>query len=212
NGRTPLHTACIEQKYEAVEFFLNKCGDKTEFVNKCDNKKRTALHYTVEYIGDEKHQRIIEILLKSGARTDIQDDEGKTPLHEIRHCSHGVSQVIKLLLGSNKKNIDTQDKSGLTPLHLATKAGNVEAVRSLLLEGADVTIEDDDDGMTALMFACQEYVANSSTILQLLLEVKSDIEHFNRFGLTALQEAVAEGNISCVEALLKYGADPNTVS
>lgn len=51
-----------------------------------------------------------------------------------------------------------------------------------------------------------------SALLELLLKLKStDIELKDETGVTALATAVAEEQLDCVQLLLKYGANPNTV-
>ena len=48
-----------------------------KFVDKLDERKRTALHYAVE----RSFPDVVSYLLKKGAKPTLQDLNGMTPLH-----------------------------------------------------------------------------------------------------------------------------------
>ena len=77
----------------------------------------------------------------------------------------------------------------------------------LIRSGADPTLKDKSE-MTALHYACRDRDAHVQ-IVKLLLkipEVVSGLEHKNKFGNTALMEAVFENSHLCVSRLLGAGA------
>jgi ankyrin repeat protein len=91
------------------------------------------------------------------------------------------------------------------PLIDAVKAGNVESVRALLKQHADVNAPL-PDGTTALHWAAH---ANAADLARLLIDAGANANVANRYGVTPLSLAVTSGNAALAEMLLKAGADPN---
>jgi ankyrin repeat protein len=91
----------------------------------------------------------------------------------------------------------------------AVKAGNREAVRARLKQPAGMAEVNarEVDGTTALHWAVR---ANDLETAQLLLAAGARAEVANRYGVTPLWLAAANGSAVLVEALLKAGADANT--
>ncbi len=87
----------------------------------------------------------------------------------------------------------------------AVKAGNVESVRALLKQGADVNAAS-ADGTTALHWAAQ---TNATELAQLLIAAGANANAANRYGVTPLTLAATSGNAALAEALLDAGADAN---
>lgn len=88
----------------------------------------------------------------------------------------------------------------------AVKAGDVQAVRTLLKQRANVNAAE-ADGMTALHWAAR---ANAMDTVQLLLSSGANAKAANRYGVTPLSLAATNGNAAVIDALIKAGADPNT--
>ena len=95
---------------------------------------------------------------------------------------------------------------GFTALHLAAFFGKVEATRTLLEAGADVTTY----GTNA--FANQPLHAAAAgrhiEVCRLLLAAGSDIEATQHGGFRPLHEAAHSGDVELVELFLSAGADP----
>ena len=101
------------------------------------------------------------------------------------------------------KNITNTE--GNTLLHLACYENNVEIVRFLLKNGADINKED-KNGFTPLYLACYE---NNVEIVRLLLEKDADINKEDKDGNTPLHVACYENNVEIVRLLLEKDADIN---
>ena len=95
------------------------------------------------------------------------------------------------------------------PLIEAARNGDVEAVRSLLAEGADVNTTP-GDGMTALHWAAER---RHAAVADLLLAAGAEVEAKTRLGgYTPLHLAGRGGHGPIVSALLDAGADPHATT
>ena len=64
----------MQENYEICERLIIAKAD----VNETDLRKKTPLLKSARH---NAHSAILELLLKAGARPDIADEEGNTPLH-----------------------------------------------------------------------------------------------------------------------------------
>jgi ankyrin repeat protein len=118
-GRTSLMYTVIDDKKEIY-------GLVTEGVDidAQDNDGRTALHFAVQSYRVDA----ITLLLQAGARVDLKDKFGNTPLCTAVNNSQGRGEIIRLLLkGGAEKN--TKNLSGLSALDLARTIVNYDVVQ-----------------------------------------------------------------------------------
>jgi len=110
----------------AVTNDLHKCQEllkKGQNPSKPDSSGFTPLHYAVRSSSIE----IIELLLKSGAKTDLQTNGGKsTALH--RACLKGRPEVVQILIDF-KCDPNIVDEDGRTALHLCFIDSNHEKLK-----------------------------------------------------------------------------------
>lgn len=78
--------------------------------------------------------RIIELLLKRGAKVDERGIQAATPLYEASYRGH--ASTVKLLL-EHKADVEAVNENGHSPLYAAVSRGHEEAVNALLDGGAD---------------------------------------------------------------------------
>ena len=88
----------------------------------------------------------------------------------------------------------------------AAKSGNVETVRALIEQHADINAPG-ADGLTALHLAAQ---ADDSAMARLLLNAGANANAVDRYGITPLWLAATNGSAAMIETLLQAGANPNT--
>ena len=92
------------------------------------------------------------------------------------------------------------------PLNLACERGSIPIVELLLKNGAQILA--DAEGLYP-----QHLVARSGQTPKLLLllhEYGADLDQIDKlYGWTPLVHAASEGNVPCLETLLRLGADPN---
>ncbi|KAE8397194.1 ankyrin repeat-containing domain protein [Aspergillus pseudonomiae] len=82
--------------------------------------------------------RIIELLIKYGAKVDKKDSHGRTPLSWA--AEHGAFQAVKLLI-EHDANVNTEDKEWTTPLAWVVYAGTRDTQRMqdyLISKGARI--------------------------------------------------------------------------
>jgi len=121
-----------------------------------------------------------------------------------------VARVIPLAIpeswGSEGMDFDTD----VTPLMRAARKGEVDSVKRLLAEGADVNARD-WTGKTALLRACV-YARTSPQVVALLLAAGADPNAADRAGVTALMGAASfaeDNSLVILRNLLAAGASPN---
>lgn len=198
NERNCLHQATIYGKQYVLEWGL-QAGVSAE---RTDVYGRVPLHYA------SLHGRLdmLEALLKVNiAAIDLIDHDNFTPL--IHSIIHGHLDCIERLLARSAR-IDPVSDSDHVPLNLACEHGSEAVVELLLKHGA--RIFPDAEGLYP-----QHLVARSGKTSELLLLLKqygADLDQIDKlYGWTPLVHAASEGNVDCLQALLKIGVDVNIV-
>ena len=105
--------------------------------------------------------------------------------------------------GLNPQDLEQRGSNGDTALMLATRAGELEVVRSLLQAGALVNARN-HDGNNALWFAC---FRDRYDLIERLVQAGIDIDNQNDNGATALMYAASAGKTEMVQCLLASGAN-----
>ena len=92
------------------------------------------------------------------------------------------------------------------PVAQAAMRGDAEAVRALLMEGADVNAAQ-GDGMTALHWAAER---GNNGIAEMLVYAGANLDATTRIGAyTPLHLASKAGSAEVVQLLLTYGSSPD---
>ena len=89
-------------------------------------------------------------MLTRGARPDLQDNQGNTPL--ILAAQIGWYEGAERLL-AGRANVDVPNNRGETPLMLAVQRRDIALVRLLMERGADPNRTDSVAGLSALDYA-----------------------------------------------------------
>jgi ankyrin repeat protein len=137
--------AVKERDGAAAEGLLTGAGAR--LVNAKDvSSGEGALHV----VARERDLSWLRFMLSKGARPDLQNKEGDTPL--ILATQLGWQEGATALLGAGAK-VDAYNSRGETPLILAVHKRDLSMIRLLLARGADPKKADRTAGYSALDYA-----------------------------------------------------------
>ena len=124
----------------------------------------------------------------------------------LAQCAgEGRVQEISLFLTAGFSP-DTRNKTGVPLLNIAAREGSLEAVRFLITAGAQLNLQADDRGTSALI---DSIIGGHFELVDELITAGTDINIKSKDGQTALIVAVGAGDERAVELLLYAGADPD---
>lgn len=155
--------------YTFLKAVKERDGDKvTELVNQPGSAlinlpERSTGDRAVHIIARERDHTWLSFLIGKGARVDVQNNQGETPLTIAAQL--GWSEGAQLLL-SQGAGVDLANSRGETPLILAVQRRDVPMVRLLLARGADPERTDNVAGLSALDYAKRD--SRAATVLRLL--------------------------------------------
>ncbi|XP_055914217.1 ankyrin repeat and MYND domain-containing protein 2 [Eupeodes corollae] len=115
--------------------------------------------------------------------------------------SKNETNEFKQLITHIKSTVNFVDENGMSPLQHACSKGNIEAVKILLDQGADVNFNQHGANYTSLHFAA---LSGNKDICNLLLDAGIIPTTLNSVSRTASQMAAFVGNYTCVEAINNY--------
>ncbi len=176
----------------------------------------TPLHAAAMGFSKDK-VKLLAFLIKAGARADVQNKKGQSPLHVL--CSHssalgqldGTEEFLAAVKGLAKhmKQLNLKNNSGQTPLHLACEQGSLPTVQALLEAGADAN-STDAAGRTPLFSAILTPRKASKNVVELLIEKGARLDATDTSGDTPAAFARKNHRADLVGLLAAQGApDPS---
>jgi ankyrin repeat protein len=163
----PVADAAARGDRDAVKALLKEAAD----VNAAQGDGMTALHWAAMN-GDAD---LAQMLIVAGANVKATTRLGAyTPLYLASQQGHG--KVIEALIkaGGDAK---LGSANGTTPLMVAAASGEVEAVKVLIDNGADVNATDGVRAQTPLMYAA---ASNRAAVITLLASKGADLKATNK--------------------------------
>jgi ankyrin repeat protein len=168
----------------------------------------TPLHISIYRDSPE----CVELLLRRGARVDLETNEAKqTPLHFTSVSSReSQTRIVDLLSRAPGECLNRCDIRGRPPIFLLVS--NTDAIAPLLKIGADLSLQD-NAGSTILHVACS---SNNAATLKILLDsplLPPDLPlRPDKKGFIPLETAFTTKSADCASLLVKRGAigDLNT--
>ena len=119
--------------------------------------------------------------------------------------SEGRMQEVSIFLAAGFSP-DTRNKAGVPLLNLAARTGNWEILRYLIMADAQIDLQAEDRGSSALM---DSIMGKHNDLVTDLIKAGADPNIRNKNGQSSLLVAAGNGNEKLVEILLKAGADPD---
>ena len=199
-GRTPLHEAVRQNHVEIAELLIKygaRIPRKCSFfqnISASDVSQNHDSYYlsekeVLEYKKDlchcgstpfllaarYGHIDVANLLLRHGARSEVMDCFGATPLH-IAAC-HGHYRFIDWLIHRRPLSfkINHRSKNHSTLLHSAAICHNNKDIKPLISRGAKIDLID-SNGMTPLHYSALNAVdADGSTIFEAMINPLFDI-------------------------------------
>ena len=188
-----------------------------------DSRGVTALHAAAL----QGHAAIVDLLLKKGASVDALDEDGWTPLHAAivrqneelisllagriaagQHIVHEMQSLMKIDhkrdLMEEKAEAKATGSTVVAGLRSAVNSNQEQRVKALLENGADIDVEDEIGGSTALTLAAW---LRHDHLVRLLLNHGADPNKRGRDGRTALHTAADYGILKLVTLLVENGAE-----
>lgn len=151
------------------------------------------------------HCELVSLLLSRGAKIEIRDKKGLTPL--LLAASAGHTDIVELLLSRSAQIEAQSDRTKDTALSLACASGRQEVVELLLKRGANKEHRNVSDYTPLSQAASGGYV----NIIRLLLEHSAEINSRtgSKLGISPLMLAAMNGHTESVLLLLEKGGDVN---
>ncbi|MCL2602690.1 MAG: ankyrin repeat domain-containing protein [Treponema sp.] len=118
-------------------------------------------------------------------------------------AGEGSVQEVSLFLAAGFSP-ETRNKAGVPLLNIAARKGNLEILELLIQSGAELNLQADDRGTSAIL---DSVMAKRYPLTVALIDAGAALDIKSKDGQTALVVAVGAGDEKAVEALLKAGAD-----
>ncbi|MFP3030404.1 MAG: ankyrin repeat domain-containing protein, partial [Wolbachia sp.] len=218
-GNTPLHVAAqYSSNLEIVKFLLDK---DISGINNITNNGWTPLHVAIQ--GNKLNT--VELLLGRGADIEVRDIYNQTSLDlatrkgylDIAGILKQVQLDRKLLTivesgGFNEAkgliaqgaNIDTNDKNGNTLLYSAAEIGDLNLVKLLLDNGANIEAKNGEYQATPLHGAVENYRID---VVKLLLNRGANVNAEDKDNWTPLHYGADTNSLDIVKVLVDAHAN-----
>jgi ankyrin repeat protein len=198
SGRSVLHAASGYRHAAAAEVLLAAGADP----NTQNERKETPLREALQRSPSPNAPSpadFVRVLLHHGAKPDIADANGQTPLHGVALNGHLDAAPLLLAGGANA---NARDAAGRTPLHLAIQKRQRELITVLLAHRADPNAQD-ADGATPLHEAVW---AGAPDIADALIARGAKVNTADSRQWTPLWYAVRLKRTAAVDVLRRHGA------
>lgn len=146
-------------------------------------------------------------LIEAVASVNIREKHmGRTPL--MLAASHKNLAAVMALVGRGA-DVNAADAENSTPIAFACDSGDLSVCIFLLEHGADPRPTSTED-ISPLHLAAEKNAL--ADIVPVLITMGADPNLHDEDGNTPLHNAAAYGNMSCIEALLRSRANPNSLT
>ena len=126
--RTPLLLAAAAGDCTTVVVLLRRMvALNPDALNWADAAGLTPLHWACT----QQRFEVVDVLLRHGASAEVEDEDGRRPLHTVAFAGN-VRCLSLLLPHASTQGINASSADGLTPLHYAALSGSTSVIGLLL--------------------------------------------------------------------------------
>ena len=145
-------------------------------------------------------------LLEESVDINAQDEQGRTAVMNATYAND--VDMVKLLVDAGA-DVDIQDDMLNNPFLYAGAEGYLDILKLMIAAGADPTITNRYGGVALIPASEHGYI---EVVEELLTHTKTDVNHVNNLGWTALLEAIilndgSEKQQQTIRLLIEHGAD-----
>jgi len=191
---TPLGNAVLQADIDLVSYLLRKGAN----VNMRSKTNSSPANYAV----NNGYLEILKLLKSAGA--DLNGLEGEEDASLLIIAAAADKQDILDYLLAQKVDVNKQDGKGRTAMFLASYAGYLGIVKSLVRSGADLDILYGPDKFSALSAAA---LKGHTDIALFLIQSGAEVNSKDIRGFTAAHNAAQNGDLVVLKALAEAGAD-----
>jgi len=150
----------------------------------------------------------IKTLLAKGAKPDVRDAYGRTPLHVATYGGHHEAMQSLVAGGANPNTIENDRYDIVTIAAVANDVSTLKVALSLGASAKNITSRWDG---TALIAAAH---LGHAEVVQTLIRAGAPLDHINNLGWTALIESIVLGDggprhTDTLRTLVEGGANVN---
>jgi ankyrin repeat protein/serine/threonine protein kinase len=195
---SPLATAAKCGNVELIRLLVEKGA-------KVNDPKDPPIHWAGK-------PEAAKVLIEAGADVNQRNAKGESALNLTQGAWIPTAETVELLIEAGV-DVKAKNATGSTPLHAAIQLGQPEIAKLLIAAGADVDAKDEQGNTPlsiahgALSWARRVHGVDNTpyqTSAQLLVDAGAKDD-----GRTALQRAVAAGNLDEVKKRIAAKADVN---
>lgn len=154
------------------------------------------------WAADAQNPELVQLLLASGAKPDVDTIAGQNFSPLIAACQRGDPAIVTALLDVGA-DVNRTAPSGISPLALCAGNSSASVVQRLLEMGAAVDAAD-ENGQTPLMWAAAK---GQIEVMPVLLNAGADINRTTEQGFTPLFFAIKSGDPRAPVAMMEAGGD-----
>jgi ankyrin repeat protein len=131
---TAIEDALFNRHFEVFNLLLTKSNLD---VNKCSKRHK---RYPLHVVACTGTLDLVKSFLHKGAKVDVVDEDGNTPLHSA--VNYGHKQVFFAMLESDPGALHIKNNKGQTVLHLAAEKQTKSWIKLLVAKGARIDAVD----------------------------------------------------------------------
>ncbi|XP_057302711.1 uncharacterized protein LOC130636879 [Hydractinia symbiolongicarpus] len=206
DGDTILHIAIAKEDVKlSLNIIKRMKGFRMDIMNTLG---QTPLHMAL-YVHKTE---IIDALLHHGANVSILDGHGNSVLHIA--CEENSQVMLECLLKFASTSRDVyikffhmlkgKNNQGLAAIHIAIQKGNMGVIDRLIKFGAELNIQEETSGATALVMALQRY---DWVLARRFIEEGASVNIPTYSGYYPLHYAAQAVNMPMVKLLISHEAE-----